>query len=40
MPALVDDGAPVALLIAVIYAFTSLNDDSELVVINASGASQ
>ena len=32
--------APVALLIAVIYTFTSLNDGSELVVINASGAKQ
>ena len=32
--------SPIALLIAVIYAFGSLNQDSELVVINASGASQ
>jgi len=31
---------PIALMIAVIYAFTSLNSDSELVVINSSGASQ
>ena len=40
VPALVTIVLPVALLIAVIYAFTSLNGDSELVVINASGASQ
>lgn len=32
--------SPIALLIAVIYAFSTLNLDSELVVINASGASQ
>jgi lipopolysaccharide export system permease protein len=40
IPALVSIVLPVALLIAVIYSFTSLNGDSELVVINASGASQ
>jgi lipopolysaccharide export system permease protein len=32
--------APAALLIAVIYTFNALNNDSELVVINASGAPQ
>jgi lipopolysaccharide export system permease protein len=31
---------PVAVLIAVTYTFTTLNNDSELVVINASGAPQ
>lgn len=31
---------PVALLIAVIYAFNALNRDSELVIINATGARQ
>jgi lipopolysaccharide export system permease protein len=31
---------PVSLLIAVIYTFSSLNTDAELVVINASGARQ
>ena len=40
VPALVTIILPVALLIAVIYAFTQLNGDSELVVVNASGASQ
>ena len=40
IPALVTIVLPVALLIAVIYSFTSLNGDSELVVINSSGASQ
>jgi len=37
LPALVSIVCPVALLIAVIYTFTALNTDSELVVINASG---
>ncbi len=40
VPALVTVVLPVALLIAVIYSFTHLNGDSELVVINSSGASQ
>lgn len=40
VPALVTIVLPVGLLIAVIYAFTNLNSDSELVVINSSGASQ
>lgn len=40
VPALFAIVLPIALMIAVIYAFTSLNSDSELVVINASGASQ
>ncbi len=40
IPALVTIVLPVALLIAVIYTFTHLNGDSELVVVNASGAGQ
>lgn len=40
VPALVTIVLPVALLIAVIYTFTHLNSDSELVVVNGSGASQ
>ena len=40
IPVLIVIVFPVSLLIAVIYAFTSLNNDSELVVINASGARQ
>ncbi len=40
VPALVTIVLPVALLIAVIYAFTNLNNNSELVVVNSSGASQ
>ena len=40
VPALVSIVLPVALLIAVIYVFTHLNGDSELVVVNASGAPQ
>ncbi len=40
IPALVTVVLPVALLIAVIYALTRLNGDSELVVVNASGAGQ
>lgn len=40
VPVLIVIVFPVSLLIAVIYAFTSLNNDSELVVINASGARQ
>lgn len=40
LPALVTIVAPVALMIGVIYSFTNLNDGSELVVINASGARQ
>lgn len=40
LPALTTVVAPVALMIAVIYGFTNLNDGSELVVINASGARQ
>jgi lipopolysaccharide export system permease protein len=38
IPALVTVVLPVSLLISVIYTFTSMNTDSELVVINASGA--
>ncbi len=40
VPALVTIVLPVALLISVVYTFTNLNGDSELVVINASGAAQ
>jgi lipopolysaccharide export system permease protein len=40
VPVLVAIVFPVAVLIAVVYAFTSLNSDAELVVINASGARQ
>ena len=40
VPALVSIVLPVALLIAVIYGMVTLNSDSELVVINASGAGQ
>jgi lipopolysaccharide export system permease protein len=40
IPALIAVVLPVALLIAVIYSFSTLNSDSELVVINASGAPQ
>lgn len=40
VPVLVAIVFPVSILIAVIYAFTSLNSDAELVVINASGARQ
>ena len=40
IPALVTIVLPVALLIAVIYAFIHLNGDLELVVVNSSGASQ
>jgi lipopolysaccharide export system permease protein len=38
LPALTTVVSPVALLIGVIYTFRMLNDGSELVVINASGA--
>jgi lipopolysaccharide export system permease protein len=40
VPALVTIVLPVALLISVIYSFTHLNGDSELIVINSSGAGQ
>ncbi len=40
MPALASVVLPVALMIGVVYTLASLNTDSELVVINASGASQ
>ena len=40
VPVLVVIVFPVSLMIAVIYSFSSLNNDSELVVINASGARQ
>lgn len=40
LPGLITIVSPIALLIAVIYAFNSLNLDSELVVINSSGARQ
>jgi lipopolysaccharide export system permease protein len=40
IPVLITVVFPVSLLIAVIYTFNSMNTDSELVVINASGARQ
>lgn len=40
LPALATIVSPVALIIAIIYTFRSLNDGSELAVINASGAPQ
>jgi len=40
LPGLATIVSPIAILIAVVYTFHSLNLDSELVVINASGASQ
>lgn len=40
VPVLVTIVLPVALMIAVIYTFNAMNLDSELVVINASGAPQ
>lgn len=40
LPGLATIVSPIAILIAVIYTFDSLNYDSELVVINSSGASQ
>ena len=40
LPGLATIVSPIAILVAVIYTFNSLNLDSELVVINASGASQ
>jgi lipopolysaccharide export system permease protein len=40
VPVLVAIVFPVSVLIGVIYTFTSLNSDAELVVINASGARQ
>ena len=40
LPALTTLVSPIAVLIAVIYAFRQLNDGSELVVINASGSKQ
>ncbi len=40
LPSLATIVSPIAILIAVIYTFDSLNLDSELVVINSSGASQ
>jgi lipopolysaccharide export system permease protein len=40
LPGLAMIVSPIALIIAVIYTFYTLNFDSELVVINASGASQ
>lgn len=40
LPGLATIVSPIAILIAVIYTFDLLNSDSELVVINASGASQ
>jgi lipopolysaccharide export system permease protein len=40
LPVLISIICPVALLIAVIYCLNSLNSDSELAVINASGAPQ
>ncbi len=40
VPVLVAIVFPVSILVAVIYSFTSLNSDAELVVINASGARQ
>lgn len=40
IPVLLTVVLPVALMIAVIYTFNAMNTDSELVVINASGAPQ
>jgi lipopolysaccharide export system permease protein len=40
VPVLVAIVFPISVLIGVIYTFTSLNSDAELVVINASGARQ
>jgi lipopolysaccharide export system permease protein len=40
LPGLAMIVSPIALIIAVVYTFYTLNFDSELVVINASGASQ
>jgi lipopolysaccharide export system permease protein len=40
LPALATVVSPVAILIGVIYTFRTLNDGSELVVINAAGAPQ
>ena len=40
LPGLATIVSPIAILIAVIYTFDTLNYDSELVVINSSGASQ
>ncbi len=40
LPALVVVICPVALMVGVVYGLNTLNNDSELVVINASGASQ
>jgi lipopolysaccharide export system permease protein len=40
LPELVAIVTPFALLIAVVYTFTTLNSDAELVVINASGTPQ
>src|SRR3989304_2183999 len=40
IPVLVVIVLPIAALIAVIYTFATLNGDSELVVVNASGAPQ
>ncbi len=40
LPALTTVTAPIALLLAVIYTFNSMNQGSELVVINAAGARQ
>ena len=40
LPALTTVTAPIALLLAVIFTFNSMNQGSELVVINAAGAKQ
>jgi lipopolysaccharide export system permease protein len=40
VPVLVTVVLPISLLIAVVYTFNSMNTDSELVVVNASGAPQ
>ena len=40
LPSLTTVTAPIALLLAVIFTFNSMNQGSELVVINAAGAKQ
>ena len=40
LPSLTTVTAPIALMLAVIYTFNSMNQGSELVVINAAGVKQ
>ena len=40
LPSLTTVTAPIALMLAVIYTFNSMNQGSELVVINAAGTKQ